>query len=179
MIRDLQTLAGGRIVCALEGGYRLKSTASGVAATLRALVRPDEPVLADAEPHFLDAKARLLIDQSSRQTINEVAKVHRAYWGVLHGREPAKQIACAGPPMADAPGPAADGGGRGIASAAPAAAAKLASPDAAAAAAAAADVCRSCGTLQPKAHYAKSQWKRSAAGLRTCAPCALEARSAG
>lgn len=112
MIRQMQALAGGRIVCALEGGYRLKSTATGVAATLRALARPDEAVRSDAEPCSLDNKTRRAVEQSCAQTINEVCKVHRQFWGVLHKRELPKRLGTAGGP-GDGAGAEADGQGSG------------------------------------------------------------------
>lgn len=202
MVRQLQTLAGGRIVCALEGGYRLKSTATGVAATLRALLRPGEDVRADAPPLALDDKAHRAVQQSCVQTLCAVRKAQRGFWGVLHAQELPRRIGAAGGASASALSSArtsmrAAGEGEGALDAASAGAEEgggcpalralevvdeAEAPggvrEGAHAGQRAVDTCRACGERRAKALFSKSQWRRAAAGTRTCAGCSARGEPA-
>eukprot|EP00302_Diacronema_sp_CCMP2436_P045603 CAMPEP_0180062856 /NCGR_PEP_ID=MMETSP0985-20121206/7329_1 /TAXON_ID=483367 /ORGANISM="non described non described, Strain CCMP 2436" /LENGTH=432 /DNA_ID=CAMNT_0021993035 /DNA_START=266 /DNA_END=1560 /DNA_ORIENTATION=+ len=186
MVRQLQKLAGGKIVCVLEGGYRLKSTATGVAATLRALASPlGETVHLESDPFAseCDEKARRLVEESCSQTINEVCKVHRQHWGVLHQREIAKRLGPAdskGDDDARSGAPsvrsrAASDGRTDRAAGAPLQASSTPSstrpPHSTSSAQPPIDTCARCGELREKLEFAKSMWRRAASSRRVCVRC--------
>lgn len=83
MTSQLQKLAGGRVVCALEGGYRNKPTAKGVGATLRQLAHlEDVPWPACTSPP--EEKDRVW--RSCVQTVHDVCRTQSRYWGILRAQ---------------------------------------------------------------------------------------------
>ncbi len=74
LTRRLQTLAGGRVALALEGGYNLEAIAASAAACLRTLL--GEPVEEDGPGEPSPAAARVL---------DAVLAAHKPFWPGLRG----------------------------------------------------------------------------------------------
>ncbi|MEP6770085.1 MAG: histone deacetylase [Acidobacteriota bacterium] len=70
----LQTLAGGKVVLALEGGYALEAIAEAAAACLRTLLGDPVRGAEAGEP-----------SAAARDVIADVREAHRPYWRALQG----------------------------------------------------------------------------------------------
>ena len=75
----LQSLAGGRVVCALEGGYNLRSIAQSVEAVVRALLQ--EPASTDSVE--LEDATAFTCSAAAARTLDRCLEIHRAYWHSL------------------------------------------------------------------------------------------------
>jgi len=69
MLGELMTLAGSKVVCALEGGYDLKCTADGAAACMKVLLGSKPSVVANANPSVY-----------AWRDIEATMKVQAKYW---------------------------------------------------------------------------------------------------
>lgn len=77
MTERLVSLAGGKCVAALEGGYGLTATASAAAATLGAMLGYATPPLS----------SRRRPKRSTVETLGKIIEVHKERWPVLASEE--------------------------------------------------------------------------------------------
>lgn len=72
MTKRLLTVAGGRVVLALEGGYNLDAIARSAAACLRVLLGDEPPRLPPEEP-----------GRTGRAVLDAVIAVQKNFWAGL------------------------------------------------------------------------------------------------
>ena len=166
MAARLRTLAGGRLVLALEGGYKPSLAAKGVAACVRVLLDDPSvrPLSAPAQPLSAARLARLA--RGAQHTLREVIRCQAAHWPCLKDSAAAIQLVprhCSDGAEADA----AEAGGPGEPS--DLGLARLLRLHASGEAE---EQCSDCGEWRPRADFAANQLKKRRPGERRCKPCA-------
>ncbi|GMT31558.1 hypothetical protein PFISCL1PPCAC_22855, partial [Pristionchus fissidentatus] len=84
MTRSLMSLAGGKVVLAMEGGYNLDTIAESAEECVRALMTPGDTVDV-RECRVSDAALEALPSNPAQETIQKVIACHKLYWPVLSG----------------------------------------------------------------------------------------------
>jgi histone deacetylase 6 len=79
MTSQLMTLAGGKVVACLEGGYNLKSIARSALAVVRTMMGEAPERLKDTE-----------VSSAGVETVRLVERIHSQYWNCLFPKDKAK-----------------------------------------------------------------------------------------
>lgn len=88
MTRRLQTLANGKVIAVLEGGYNLEATALAAESTVRALLGESLPLsISDTKLAPEDLIKGIYLSPSNYQDLKKTTKVWAKYWPALSNRQ--------------------------------------------------------------------------------------------
>ncbi|EOD37672.1 hypothetical protein EMIHUDRAFT_362023 [Emiliania huxleyi CCMP1516] len=186
MAARLRSLAGGRVVFALEGGYKPSLAAKGVLACVRVLL--DDPSVGPAA-RLPQGEPRVDfggIARAAHHALLETLRAHADLWPLLKGsplaNHPSLPLRLSERPSAAHSDGDGDGGGDADGPLRPGPAAATAVPSTQGAATSGGSSggssgsegvqqCRSCSCRLPKGAFSASQLRRRRAGERVCKGC--------
>ena len=88
MARRLQTLAGGKVLAVLEGGYNLEATALAAEATVRTLLGESLPLICSNSKNTpQDLISKIFVTPSNLNDINKALEIWSEYWPNLRSNQ--------------------------------------------------------------------------------------------
>lgn len=90
LTRALMTLANGKVVCTLEGGYVRSRLGKCVASVIESLLDKNSKQIAqlESEMYDMDQGALSSIDNSAMQSITATLQAHEQYWDCFLSEKP-------------------------------------------------------------------------------------------